>query len=117
MSAVYERELRDILRKDGWIVIRSAGSFAFDITALKPNEHQLIEVKSTKADNANINHDQRARDQFDVLNEYAKQGFNCYYYIRWKRRKPKWSKYKLPIKSYPKFLHASIKKSNILIND
>jgi len=105
----YERELKQLLRKEGWIVIRSAGSFAYDIVALKPDKHIIIEVKSTKKDKFNISYSKRDREQFDVLNELAKQGFNTMYYIRWKGRKPKWSKYQLPLEPYPSFIHKKEK--------
>ena len=107
-GSTYERELRKILREEGWIVIRSAGSFLCDLVALKLNTHILIEVKSTKADNANLGHDDKSKAQFDMLNAYAKQGFNVWYYIRWKGRKPKWSKYQLPLEPYPKFKHIEV---------
>jgi len=111
-GATYERELKSLLTKQGWLVFRSAGSFACDLIALKPNDHKLIEVKSTKANNANLNHDDKARAQFDILNNLAKEGFNVYYYIRWKRRKPKWSKYQLPLEPYPILKHKNIKEEN-----
>jgi len=97
----YERELRDILRKDGWIVFRSAGSFVCDLIALKPDEHKLIEVKSTKAKQYYTSSD---KEQFDLLNNFAKQGFNVYYFVRWKNFRPhKWSGWKLPLEPYPAF--------------
>jgi len=102
-GASYERELKKELLKEGWLVFRSAGSFLCDLVALKPNTHKLIEVKSTKADNVNTGHDKDSKAQFDMLNNLAKDEFNVYYYIRWKGRKPKWSYYKLPLESYPKF--------------
>jgi Holliday junction resolvase len=98
----YERELRDILKKHGWLVIRSAGSFAYDLISLKVEEHRIIEVK---ADRGNQYYTTNNKEQFDELNELAKKGFNCYYYIRWKG-KPKekqWECWKLPLKSYPIF--------------
>jgi len=97
----YEREMRDILREDGWIVFRSAGSFVCDLVALKPNEHKLIEIKSLKGDRYYTTSD---KEQFDLLNGYAKQGFNVYYFVRWKNFRPyKWSGWKLPLESYPVF--------------
>jgi len=102
-GAQYERELRDILRSEGWIVFRSAGSQVADLIALKPNDHMIVEVKSTKANNANLGHDTKSKEQFDLLNAFAKQGFNVYYYVRWKGKK-EWSKFKLPMEPYPKLL-------------
>ena len=97
----FERELRDILREEGWIVFRSAGSFVCDLIALQPNKHRIIEVKSTKNDRFYTSSDKK---QFDLLNEYAKTGFNVYYYIRWKGdRKRKWNNYQLPLEPYPVF--------------
>ena len=104
-GATYERELRAQLREEGWTVFRSAGSFVCDLIALKPNTHRLIEVKSLNGDTYRTSKD---KDQFDMLNEYAKQGFEVYYYIRWKGRKPKWSTYKLPMESYPVFRHKEM---------
>ena len=98
----YERELRDLLREKGWVVCRSAGSFVADLIALKPNEHRIIEVKSLNGDTYRTSKD---KGQFDLLNGYAKQGFKVWYYIRWKGRKPKWSKYQLPLEAYPVFKH------------
>jgi len=95
----YERELRDILRGEGWVVFRSAGSHGADLIALKPNEHIIIEVKATKYDTYRTTLD---KDQFDLMNAYANQGFTVYYYIRWKGTKD-WFKYKLPLKPYPIF--------------
>jgi len=104
VGASYERELRDILRKDGWVVFRSAGSFVCDLIALKPDDHRLIEVKATKFDKFYTSNFPKLKEQFDLLNEYAKQGFNVYYYIRWKgERKSKWNLYQLPLKPYPVF--------------
>jgi Holliday junction resolvase len=95
----YERELRDILRKEGWVVFRSAGSHVADLIALKPDDHMIIEVKATKYNNYRTTLD---KPQFDLLNAYAKQGFNVFYYIRWKGLKT-WSKFKLPLDPYPVF--------------
>lgn len=95
----YERELREILRKDDWVVFRSAGSFVCDLIALKPNNHMLIEVKATKAD---IFRTSSNKEQFDLLNDYAKQGFDVYYYIRWKGKKG-YDIHKLPLEPYPVF--------------
>jgi len=99
-GADYERELRDKLRRDGWVIVRSAGSHGFDLVALKPTEHMIIEVKSTKNDKFYTTSD---KEQFDMLNAYAHQGFNVYYYVRWKGRKPKWKRWKLPRTPYPAF--------------
>ena len=100
----FERELRDILREDGWVVFRSAGSFVCDLIALRPNESRIIEVKSTKNDRFYTSSDKK---QYDTLNAFAVNGFNVYYYVRWKGvREDKWSKWKLPIESinsYPVF--------------
>jgi len=95
----YERELRDVLRSEGWVVFRSAGSHGADLIALKPNEHRIIEVKATKYDAYRTTLD---KPQFDMLNAYAEQGFSVYYYIRFKGEK-KWFSYKLPMKPYPIF--------------
>jgi len=103
-GASYEREIRTILRDEGWIVFRSAGSFDVDVIALRPDDHMLIEVKSTKAKVFRVGSSKRDREQFDVLNGYAQQGFNAFYYIRWKGvRENKWTRYKLPVKPYPIF--------------
>lgn len=99
-GATYERELRDILREDGWVVFRSAGSFVCDLIALKPDEHRLIEVKSTKYDGYFTTQDKK---QFDLLNAYARRGFNVYYYVRWKGKGKEWSHWQLPLEPYPVF--------------
>jgi len=101
----YERELKDILTKKGWLVFRSAGSFVCDLIALKPDKHMLIEVKSTKDDRYYTTLTKETKAQFDMLNNLAKEGFNVWYYVRWKNVN-KWSKYQLPIKTideYPVF--------------
>ena len=62
----------------------------------------LIEVKSTKKEVFNVSYSKRDRDQFDILNNLAKEKFNVYYYVRWKgKRQHKWTKIKLPLDSYP----------------
>ena len=99
----YERELRDILRTEGWVTFRSAGSHVADIIALKPNSHMIVEVKSTQDDVYYTSLNKESKEQFDLLNGYAKNGFNVCYYIRWKGRKPKWSKFQLPLEPYPVF--------------
>jgi len=104
-GADYERELRDRLRKDAWVVFRSAGSHVADLIALKPTEHMIVEVKSTSGDKFYTSSD---KEQFDLLNAFANQGFNVYYYVRWKGRKPKWKRWKLPRTPYPVFKYESI---------
>lgn len=101
-GATYERELKNILKTENWTVFRSAGSHVCDIIALRPNEHKLIEVKSLNGDTYRTSKD---KEQFDLLNGFAEQGFNVYYYIRWKGKKPKWTNYKLPLTPYPIFKH------------
>lgn len=103
VGANYERKLRDKLRKEGWIVFRSAGSHNVDLIALKTKEHILIEVKSTNKERFKTNINQKSKEQFDLLNAYAQQGFNVYYYIWWKGKKMDWQKFKLPLKPYPTF--------------
>ena len=98
-GAGYERELRDILRKEGWVVFRSAGSHVADLIALKPSQHMIIEVKATQFDQYRTSKDS---EQFDLLNNYARQGLSVYYYIRWKGKK-EWSLFKLPLPGYPIF--------------
>jgi len=95
----YERELRTLLREHDWIVFRSAGSFVCDIIALRPTEHMIVEAKATKGDRYYTTNN---KEQFDLLNGYANQGFNVYYYVRWKR-KNFWSRWKLPLEPYPVF--------------
>ena len=101
-GASYERELKHQLSKKGWLVIRGAGSLGIDLIAIMHSgEYQLIEVKSTKY---NVFYTSRGKNksQFDMLNNLAKEGFNVYYYIRWKG-KNKWSKHQLPLEPYPVF--------------
>lgn len=100
-GADYERELKGKLSKKGWLVIRGAGSLGIDLIALKVDEYQLIEVKATKADTFYTSRG-KGKEQFDYLNNLAKEGFNVYYYVRWKN-KNKWSRYQLPLEPYPIF--------------
>jgi len=98
----YERELKEKLIQEGWLVFRVAGSFVCDLVALRyypEKEQRIIEVKSTKADTFYTSDN---KEQFDILNNHAKEGFNVYYYIRWKGVN-KWSKYHLPLEPYPIF--------------
>jgi len=98
----YERELRDIKTKEGWLIIRSAGSLKEDLIALKPKDHEIIEVKSVKSE---VYYTTKDKEQFDSLNELAKKGYNVFYYIRWKGKKSgkQWSRFKLPLAPYPVF--------------
>jgi len=95
----YERELKNILTKEGWLVFRSAGSFATDLVALKVKKYKIIEVKATKY---NKYYTSENKEQFDILNNLAREGFNVWYYVRWKNVN-KWSKYQLPLEPYPVF--------------
>ena len=100
-GANYERELKKELINQGWLVFRSAGSFVCDLIALKPEQHRLIEVKSLNGD---VYRTSKDREQFEMLNNLAKEGFEVYYYIRWKGKKQnRWMKYKLPLNPYPIF--------------
>lgn len=97
----YERTVKKQLLEQGWIVFRSAGSFLCDLVALKPDEHMLVEVKSTKSKKYRTASD---KVQFDYLNALAEQGFTVYYCICWKgQRKNKQSWFKLPLSPYPVF--------------
>ena len=96
----YERKLRDDLRAQGWVVFRSAGSHVADLIALKPNSHMIIEVKSVSG---NKYYTSSEKEQFNLLNEYAKQGFNVYYYIWFKGKRNDWQRYQLPLMPYPVF--------------
>lgn len=109
VGANYERKLRDKLRKEGWIVFRSAGSHVADIIALKPNEHMIVEVKSTSKDRYKTSLNQKTKEQFDLLNAYAKQGFDVYYYIWWKGKRTDWQIYQLPLEPYPVFVYEKNK--------
>jgi len=98
----YERELKRILTKEGWLVFRSAGSFFCDLIALKPNEHMLIECKASKEKAYYTASSKESKAQFDALNNLAKDGYNVFYYTRWKRIN-KWDKFQLPLEPYPIF--------------
>jgi len=104
VGANFERKLRDKLRVEGWLVFRSAGSHGADLIALKPKEYMIVEVKSTSKNRLRTSINQKGKEQFDMLNEYAKKGFNVYYYVWWKGKRLDWSKYKLPLKPYPTFV-------------
>ena len=97
----YERAVKRQLLEQGWLVIRSAGSFMCDLVALKPDEHMLIEVKSTKA---KVYRTASDKEQYDFFNALAEQGFTFYYCVCWKgQRKNKQSWFKLPMIPYPVF--------------
>ena len=119
-GANFERKLRDKLRKEGWLVFRSAGSHVADLIALKvirkligglPNvtvehitiDHQIIEVKTTNKNRVKTNINKQSKEQFDMLNDFAKQGFNVYYYVWFKGKRLDWKKFKLPLEPYPVF--------------
>ena len=95
----YERELKAKLTNKGWLVFRSAGSFVCDLIALRPHNHMIVEAKATKYD---VFYTSSDKGQFDALNNLAKEGFNVYYYIRWKGKND-WSSYQLPLDPYPVF--------------
>ncbi len=45
-----ERQVADVLREDGWVVVRSAGSHGlFDLAAFRNGCIRLIEVKATSS--------------------------------------------------------------------
>lgn len=99
----FERKLRDKLRTEGWLVFRSAGSHVADLIALKPNEHMIVEVKTTNKNRVKTNINKQSKEQFDMLNNFAKQGFNVYYYVWFKGKRLDWKKFKLPLEPYPTF--------------
>ena len=64
----YEYKARKILEREGFYVIRSAGSRGIiDLVAIKPNKIKLIQVKSTSRDEINIPNE---------LKEFAKKYSN-----------------------------------------
>lgn len=107
----YERELRKLLEKQGWLVIRSAGSLAFDLIAIKPQETRVIEVKADRGDRYYTTNN---KDQYDSLNKLARNGYNCHYYVRWKGRRKgnQWESWELPLQSYPIFREGEGKPLN-----
>lgn len=103
----FERKLRDDLRKQGWVVFRSAGSHVADLIALKPNDHMIIEVKSVGGNKYYTSSD---KEQFNLLNEYAKQKFKVFYYIWFKGKRNGWQRYQLPLEPYPVFKYTLLLK-------
>ena len=64
----YEYKARKILEREGFYVIRSAGSRGIiDLVAIKPNKIKLIQVKSTSRDEIKIPNE---------LKEFAKKYSN-----------------------------------------
>ena len=64
----YERQLKHLLEEAGCVVIRSAGSLAIDLVAIREiNGRQmtfLMEVKSFKTKRFYTTHDQKTKDQW-----------------------------------------------------
>ena len=83
-GAEYERELKNILERIGFFVIRSAGSFATDLVAIKNGKMFAIEVKSTKSNPYYIKG--YARDQLKELLKLKNHGIIPIFAVKFKRK-------------------------------
>lgn len=79
-GATYERELKHLLEKRGWIVGRSAGSNGIDLIATKPGITLLFEVKATKEMKYRLSG--RGYKQYHYLHDLWKKGYNILYALR-----------------------------------
>ena len=113
MSSAYERELRDMLERVGYVVIRSAGSMGEgDLVAIEPATSiaTVIEVKSVKGDRFYSSNTQLGKDQYRHMQEMMSLGVRCCYAVRWKGQRchhgvdveDKWDFFRiLPDRGYP----------------
>jgi len=93
MSTKYERELRKILEKYNFFVIRSAGSKSIDLISVLPlNKNAMpdrlgvffIEEKSTHKEKFYVTKREETKDQYDMNKRLNKQyGIFVYYAIRY----------------------------------
>ena len=100
----YEQMFKKELEKNGFLVIRSAGSFFMDLIAVKKGQVFLIEIKSSKSNVHYLNG--RCRNQMALLKESEKFGLKSYYAVWFKNKGWK------IVRSDPK-----IKKIDLSIND
>jgi len=109
MSAKYERELRTILEANGFLVIRSAGSFGIDLISYKDQQIYLFEQKDSRADTL-YNSNPRLKAQYDELQKiYFDHQITPIYAIRfidntntskekkWRLYTPNYASFKAPI--------------------
>jgi len=80
----YERRLKEKLEKKGFLVIRSAGSFAMDLLAVKDGKCFVYEVKSTKQDVFYL--DKKTKQQVEDLLKMRKFGVIPYLAVYFKRK-------------------------------
>ena len=110
----YERELKNTLEAEGFVVVRAAGSLGTgDLWAFHPVRGVLwlIECKKTRHDRFKISHDQKYKDQYLSLVEIARRGeavpwFTVYYAVRFTRRgKPgkTWHFWRVPMEAKQKW--------------
>lgn len=115
IGGAMERELLKILRADGWLVVRSAGSKGTaDIYAVKRFGDRftplLIEVKSTSKKFWSAKYRQREKEQFDdYVETYKRYKIPILYFIRHRDRgdKDKWYVI-IPDYEDPKYPHFKI---------
>lgn len=82
-ASSYERELAQALEREGWIVIRSAGSMGHgDLVALRPDEALVIECKKTRDKAFYTGRRARTREQYHGLLRLRERGLRAYYAIR-----------------------------------
>jgi len=89
MSTKYERELKKILEKNDFFVIRSAGSKSIDLLAVKKGpEVFFIEEKSTHGDKYRVSKNKESKDQYDLNRKLAKKyGIFVIYAVRYISRR------------------------------
>jgi len=72
------------LEREGYFVVRSAGSFAMDLLAVKDGECFVYEVKSTKSDVFYF--DKRCKEQLRKLQELKRFGIAPMFAVYFKRK-------------------------------
>ena len=82
-GSTYERELKKDLESKDWYVIRSAGSFATDLVALKQYTNPIgLEIKSCKKKTYYLT--TRAKEQLKELKKLVKFGVEPIFAVRFK---------------------------------
>jgi len=88
-----ERKRIEMLRDDGWSVIRAAGSgqdAPCDLIALKNGKVRIEEVKSRRKDYDKLYFSSpRMKEQWKRLYELNEEGFPAYFVIFWRKGRGK----------------------------